>query len=76
MNNIFMGSYMKSGLIYDYSGVWSRTGGGLIWKAVVRNADVVCRPAGTIRDEPEGLDTETLLSRLVEEHIEQALERR
>ena len=76
MNKIFMGSYTRHGLIYDYSGVWSRTGGRLYWKAVVRNADVVCRPAGMIRDEPEGLAIETLLSRLVEDHIEQVLSTR
>jgi hypothetical protein len=76
MNNIFMGSYTTHGAIYDYSGIWSRRGGRVEWKAVVRNADVVCRPAGTFRAEPAESDLVPLLERLIERDIERWLGRR
>jgi hypothetical protein len=50
MNTIFNGKITRDRLIFDYSGIWTRRSGGINWKAVVRNADVVCRPGGTLDD--------------------------
>ncbi len=71
MNNIFMGRYSAHGLVYDYSGVWQRRSGGIEWKAVVRNADVVCRPKGVLTDEVGDGEVVPALAVLVEEAIEQ-----
>lgn len=71
-----MGSYEKHGALYDYSGVWQRKGGVVDWKAIVRSADVLCRPRGTIDHEPEGRDLVVVLQGLVEAHIEDALAKR
>ena len=76
MNNIFMGSYTIRGLLYDFSGIWSRREGKVEWKAVVRHADVVCRPSGTIHDEPSDSELIPLLKSLVRQDIEHVLERR
>ena len=50
MNTLFNGIATRAKIRYDYSGVWTRRSGGIDWKAVVRNADVVCRPSGTLDD--------------------------
>jgi hypothetical protein len=59
MNKIFNDTIYRGDLAYDYSGVWTRRTGGIDWKAVVRHADVVCRPCGTLEDEAL-LDNEVL----------------
>ncbi len=71
MNNIFMGSYVRSGEIYDYSGIWTRQGPTITWKAVVMNADIVCRPRGTIHDEPDDPDVLRLITDSIEGEIDQ-----
>jgi hypothetical protein len=74
MNNIFTGTYTRDGRIYDYSGVWVPHGMAISWKAIVRNADVVCRPSGTLSD---GLTQEEILeviTRLIELNIVESLE--
>jgi hypothetical protein len=76
MNTIFLGSYLTGGLIYDYSGIWIRQSGRIDWKAIVRNEDVVCRPSGTIDDGINDPDAEQVICRLVEQSIEDTLERR
>ncbi len=73
MNTIFSGSYTLGDLVYDYSGVWVRRSGGIDWKAVVRNADVVCRPSGTIDDEINDRDAVRVIKHLVEDSIETAI---
>ena len=50
MNTIFNGRITRAEVVYDYSGVWMRRSGAILWKAIVRNADVVCRPSGTLDD--------------------------
>src|SRR3954471_18923631 len=50
MNTIFNGRITRAEVVYDYSGVWTRRSGEIVWKAVVRNADVVCRPQGVLDD--------------------------
>jgi hypothetical protein len=50
MNIIYNGSITRDGTIYDYSAVWTRRSGGIAWKAIVRSADVVCRPSGVLDD--------------------------
>jgi hypothetical protein len=72
MNNIFMGRYSAHGLIYDYSGVWQRRSGGIEWKAVVRNADIVCRPKGVLLEDVAEGEVVPAIAALVEEEIEQA----
>lgn len=72
MNNIFMGSYTAQGLIYDYSGVWQRRVGGIEWKAIVRNAAIVCRPHGTLHDELGEGEVVPAIKALVEHAIEQS----
>jgi hypothetical protein len=76
MNTIFNGSYTHGDLVYDYSGVWVRRSGGIDWKAVVRNADVVCRPSGTIDDEINDREAVSVIKRLVEDDIQTALAER
>jgi hypothetical protein len=71
MNNIFMGSCTRYGEIYDYSGIWTRQGPTIKWKAVVLNADIVCRPRGTIYDEPEDPDVLRLITSSIESEIDQ-----
>lgn len=51
MNTIFNDTLTRADVIYDYSGVWTRRSGGIDWKAIVRNADVICRPSGTLEDD-------------------------
>lgn len=72
MNNIFMGRYSAHGLIYDYSGIWQRGSTGIEWKAIVRNADIVCRPSGTLCDDFAEADVVPAISALVEQAIEQS----
>jgi hypothetical protein len=76
MNNIFMGTYSADGLIYDYSGVWQRRSGGIDWKAIVRNADIVCRPHGTLHDDFAEHDVVAAITALVEKEIERRREKR
>lgn len=71
MNNIFMGSYKADGAIYDYCGFWSRKVAKVEWKAVVRKADVVCRPQGTIHDEPSDEDILRHITDAIETDIDQ-----
>ena len=74
MNNIFTGTYTRGGVTYDYSGIWSPLGAGISWKAIVRHADVVCRPAGMLSD---GLTPEEILDiirQLIELNIVETLE--
>lgn len=74
MNNIFMGSYTKDEEVYDYSGIWSRGVAGVTWKAIVRNADVVCRPEGRIAEDQGGdVEVERIITRHVESEIEEHL---
>jgi hypothetical protein len=58
VNIIFSGSCSLDDTIYDYSGIYTRRSGGTDWKAVVLNADVVCRPTGVIDD---GLNEDEIL---------------
>ncbi len=76
MNNIFMGSYTANGVIYDYSGIWSRHAGKIEWKVTVRNADVVCRPHGVIHAEPAESDVAELLRHLVARDIQRWIKAR
>jgi hypothetical protein len=73
MNYIFSGSFKRDDLIYDYTGVWSSAGARVSWKAIVRNASVVCRPSGEME---YGLsDEETLgtITRSIEATTDHAL---
>lgn len=74
MNNIFSGTFTRAGLIYDYSGVWSPLGAGISWKAIVRNADVVCRPSGTLTDGLTPEEIMEVITRLIELNIVETLE--
>jgi hypothetical protein len=74
MNTIFSGSHTREALIYDYSGVWIRRSGGIDWKAIVRNADVVCKPSGVIDDGLNDDDALQVIRLLVEQSIQDALE--
>lgn len=61
MNTIFTGSFKRDGLIYDFSGLWSPSGARVSWKAIVRNADVVCRPSGEL---DSGLNDDEILDEI------------
>lgn len=74
MNNIFSGTFTRNGLIYDYSGVWSPKGSAISWKAIVRNADVVCRPAGSLADGLTPEEVMEVITRLIELNIVETLE--
>jgi hypothetical protein len=74
MNMIFSGSHTRETLIYDYSGVWIRRSGGIDWKAIVRHADVVCKPSGVIDDGLNDDDVLKVIRLLVEQSIHDAVE--
>ena len=74
MNNIFTGTFSRGGRIYDYSGVWSPHGVAISWKAIVRNADVVCRPAGTLSDGLTPEEIMEVITRLIELNIVETVE--
>lgn len=76
MNNIFTGTFTRDDLIYDYSGVWSPQGMAISWKAIVRNADVVCRPSGTLSDGLTEAEIMEVITRLIELNIIETLEAR
>lgn len=76
MNNIFTGTFTRGGLIYDYSGVWSPHGVAISWKAIVRNADVVCRPSGTLSDGLTEREIMEVITRLIELNIVETVEGR
>ena len=74
MNNIFTGTFSRGDLIYDYSGVWSPRGAAISWKAIVRNADVVCRPSGTLSDGLTEGEIMEVITRLIELNIVETVE--
>jgi hypothetical protein len=74
MNTIFSGSHTRDALIYDYSGIWTRRSGGIDWKAIVRNADIVCKPSGVIDDGLNDEDVLKVIRLLVEQSIQDAVE--
>jgi hypothetical protein len=74
MNTIFSGSHTRDTLIYDYSGIWTRRSGGVDWKAIVRNADIVCKPSGVIDDGLNDDDVLKVIRLLVEQSIQDAVE--
>lgn len=76
MNNVFSGSCRHQDLICDYSGIWVPNGMGIEWKAIVRNADVICRPNGTLRDTQNEDDVLEVIKRFIEASVREALDRR
>ena len=74
MNNIYSGTFTKRGLIYDYSGIWKPLPAGISWKAVVRNADVVCRPHGELQDVDSEQDILEAIRQLIEISVTEALD--
>ena len=76
MNTIYSGSFTKDGLVYDYCGIWKPLVTGVEWKAVVRNADVVCRPCGVLEDERMEEEILLIIRQLIELSVEEALERK
>ena len=69
-------SLHQTGVIYDYSGVWSRGVRGVTWKAIVRSTDVVCTPSGEIVDEEvDDAEVERVIAALIELQIEQQIQR-
>ena len=66
MNHIFSGRFARGDANYDYSGIWSFAGTQIAWKAIVRNAGVVCRPSGRMDD---GINEDEVL-RLIAHSIE------
>ena len=75
MNTIFNGRAEVAGVTYDYSGVWTRSSQATAWKAIVRNADVVCRSSGSIEADLNDTDTNEVIRELVKLDILDALER-
>lgn len=73
MNTIFSGSHTRDGLIYDYAGIWTRRSGGIDWKAIVRNADIVSKPSGVIDDGLNDADVLKVIDLLVEQSIHDAV---
>ena len=73
MNNIFSGNITRDNAVYDYSGVWTRRSGGVDWKAVVRHADVVCRPSGTVDDGLSDAEVRKVIQELVRVGVDDAL---
>ena len=76
MNNIYSGSFTKRGLIYDYSGIWKPLPAGVAWKAVVRNADVVCRPSGTVAGACTQAEILEIIRQRIESSVVEAIDRR
>ena len=69
MNIIYNGSITRDGTIYDYSAVWTRRSGGIPWKAIVRHADVVCRPSGVLDDVLTDGQVRQVITQLVDDSI-------
>ena len=69
MNIIYNGSITRDGTIYDYSAVWTRRSGGIAWKAIVRNSDVVCRPSGVLEDVLTDGQVRQVITQLVDDSI-------
>jgi len=76
MNNVFTGSCRHAGLICDYTGIWAPLGTAIQWKAIVRNADVLCRPSGTLHDASNDDDVLEAIAQLIEVSVIEVLERR
>jgi hypothetical protein len=74
MNLIFSGRVTLRDQLYDYSGIWIRHKGRIDWKAIVRNADTVCRPRGTMDDELSDAEVLEVIRQLVIQSISDALE--
>ena len=73
MNTIFNGTITRDERVYDYSGVWTRRAGGIDWKAVVMNATVVCRPAGTVDEGLSDAEVRQVIRELVKISVEDAI---
>jgi hypothetical protein len=69
MNIIYNGSITRDGTIYDYSAVWTRRSGGIDWKAIVRNTDVVCRPSGILDDVLTDGQVRQVITQLVSDNL-------
>ena len=69
MNTIFSGSIALGEVIYDYSGIYTRQAGMIVWKSVVRSADVVCRPSGTFDDALSDEQVVQVIRELIEQEI-------
>lgn len=69
MNVIFDGQIARGEVVYDYVGIWTRRSGGLDWKAVVRNIDVVSRPSGTLDDALNDDQVREVIRELVDDSI-------
>ena len=75
MNIIYTGSIKRDGIIYDYSAIWTRRSGGIDWKAIVRNSDVVCRPSGVLDDVLTDGQVRQVITQLVNDSIAALVER-
>jgi hypothetical protein len=76
MNNIYSGSFTKRGLIYDYSGIWTPLPAGVAWKAIVRNAAVVCRPSGRLYGPCTHTEILEIIRQRIESSVMEAIDRR
>jgi hypothetical protein len=76
MNIIYNGSIKRDGIIYDYSAVWTRRSGGIDWKAIVRGADVLCRPSGVLDDVLTDGQVRQVITQLVSDSIESLVSER
>ena len=54
MNIIFHGSVIEHAHVYDYFGVFTRFTEGVVWRASVGDADVVCTTSGRLEDSSLG----------------------
>jgi hypothetical protein len=74
MNTIFNDCITRDDVVYDYSGVWMRRSGAIVWKAIVMNADVVCRPSGTLDDVLTDTEVKQAIKELVTVSVADATE--